>query len=226
LLHRAGAFDARLLGLYHEIGRRHRSIRLRLGGLALHPRILRSDRRRLWVLLRCGLRLLDTLIRLRLGLCRLPTQLRHLFGLARHCLGGRRSLDLVRLHGDLGFWDLGIWSRSRLTLGRGFGFLLFLFELLQLRFRRLGLDRTEQILPRIRLRLELNRVVNRLDQLFALDSCIRQLSKLGPHATENIRLDGNDEQDQVNDDAQHGGELNAAAQRTTLDLPQHPDQRT
>lgn len=221
LLCRASPFDARLLGLHRDIRCGHRSSRWRLGGLTLYSRILRSDGGWLRGLLRCGLRLLDALVRLRRGVCRLPTQLRTLFSLTRYGLGGRRSLNLVRFNRDLGFW-----SRSRLTLGRRFGLRLLLQELLHLRFGNFGFDGTEQILRLIWLRLELNRVVIRLDQKFAFDSRIRQLGKLVPQAAEDINFQRNDEEDQVNDNAQHGGELNTAAHRTTLDLPQPPDHRT
>jgi hypothetical protein len=213
LLRWTSAFDARLFGLCRGIGSSHRPIRLSLGGLALHLRILRRDGRRLWRLLRRRLRLLDTRIRLRLSLGRLLTQLRHLFRLARDCLGRRRSLDLIRLDRYLAFG-----SRGRLTLGRRFRFLFLFGELLHFWFRSFRLDGAKEILLLIRLRLELNRVVNGLDQRLSFDSRVSQFGELSPDATEDICLDRNNEQDQVNDDAEYSRELNAATNRTTLDL--------
>jgi hypothetical protein len=173
----------------------------------------------LWRLLRRRLRLFDTLIRLRLGLGRLLTQLRHLFRLTWDRLGRRWSLDLVRLDRDLWLGDLALRSRSWLTLGRRFRFLLLFGELLYFWFGSFRLDGTKEILLLVRLRLELNRVVNGLDQRLSFDSRVSQFGELSPDATEDICLDRNNEQDQVNDDAEYSRELNAATNRTALNLP-------
>lgn len=109
-------------------------------------------------MLRGWLGLFDALIRLRLGLCRLAAQLRHLFGLSRNGLRWGRPLDLVRLDRDL---TLG--CGRRLTLGGRFLLLLLLLELFHLRLGRFGLDRSQEVLLRVWLRFELHRIVHRLD---------------------------------------------------------------